>query len=61
VRKINFHVPTVASRAEYMADFVASVFDPAGGGSSMPPEGYEHGTITGIDAQLAWTPGMRRN
>jgi hypothetical protein len=58
VRPMNFHVPVTASRAEVMADFVAGVFDPAGG-SSMPPGGYPHGTVTGIDAQLGWVPGMK--
>jgi hypothetical protein len=58
VRPLNFHVPVVASRAEIMADYVAGIFDPAGG-SSILPGGYPHGTVTGIDAQLGWTPSRR--
>jgi hypothetical protein len=54
----SFHVPVTASRAEIMADFVVGIFD-AAGGSSMPPGGYPHGTVTGIDAQLGWVPGMK--
>jgi hypothetical protein len=54
-RKINFHVPTVASRAEYMADFVASIFDPAGGGSAKPG-GWEFGDPRADPyAHLSWS------
>jgi hypothetical protein len=52
---MKFHVPVVASRAEVMADYIAGIFDPAGAGSSMPPGGFPHGTVTGIDAQLGWS------
>jgi hypothetical protein len=60
---LNFHVPVVASRAEIMADYTAGLFDP-GGGSSMPPGGYEFGDprAGGMDAQLfGWSVNNRRN
>jgi Terminase large subunit, T4likevirus-type, N-terminal len=44
VRKMNFHAPVSVGRTEVMADFVAGLFDPGGGGdSSMPPGGWPFG------------------
>jgi hypothetical protein len=37
---LSFHVPVVASRAVYMADYIAGIFDPAGGGSCEKPGGW---------------------
>jgi hypothetical protein len=36
----SFHVPVVASRAAYMADYIAGIFDPAGAGSCEKPGGW---------------------
>jgi hypothetical protein len=47
-----------------MADYVAGIFDPAGGDSSMPPGGWEFGDprAGGMDAQLfGWSPNRRNN
>jgi hypothetical protein len=63
-KKLNFHVPVSVGRAEVMADFVASIFDPAAGGdSSMPPGGWEFGSpqAGGLDALLGWSINNRRN
>jgi hypothetical protein len=44
LRKLNFHVPAVGpGRAEYMGNYAAGIFDPAGGDSSIPPGGWEAG------------------
>jgi hypothetical protein len=58
VRPMTFHVPAVGpGRSEYMADFVAGIFDPAGGGSSMPPGGYPFGSPEADQfAHLNWSP-----
>jgi hypothetical protein len=63
--KLNFHPPiTGPGRSEWIAEFgfgspgsglPVSMADGLGGDASMPPEGWPHGTITGIDAQLGWT------
>jgi hypothetical protein len=37
---LNFHIPVVASRAEYMADYIVGIFDPAGAGSCDKPGGW---------------------
>jgi hypothetical protein len=60
VRPLNFHIPVVASRAEIMKDFVAGIFDPAGGGmggSCEKPGGASFGEA-GADpyAYLNWKP-----
>jgi hypothetical protein len=54
---LKFHVPIIASRAAYMADYVAGIFDPAGAGSCEKPGGWEPGDprAGGLDV---W-PGMR--
>ena len=62
VRQLNFHVPTLGpGRAAYIGDYVAGIFDPAGGGSSCPPGGWEFGDprAGGFDVQFGWTPGMK--
>jgi predicted phage terminase large subunit-like protein len=53
----NFHIPTSVSRAEYMGDYIAGIFDPAGG-SCERPGGFEFGDprAGGFDAQLGWSP-----
>jgi hypothetical protein len=60
---MKFHVPVSVGRAEITADFVAGIFDPAGGGSSMPPGGYPFGDprAGGLDAQLFGWSNNRRN
>jgi hypothetical protein len=52
VKPLNFHVPVVASRAAVMADYVAGIFDPAGGGLCEKPGGWEAGDprAGGLDA-----------
>jgi hypothetical protein len=56
VRPLNFHIPVSVSRAEVMANFVAGIFDPAGG-SSSPPGGYPFGSPE-VDpfGYLSWSP-----
>jgi hypothetical protein len=57
----SFHVPVVASRSAYMADYVAGIFDPAGGSSCEKPGGWEAGDprAGGLDAQLGWSINQR--
>jgi hypothetical protein len=61
---MKFHVPVSVGRSEVMADYVAGLFDPAGGGSSMPPCGWpadDPRAGGGLDQQLAWWPGCRQH
>jgi hypothetical protein len=54
---LNFYVPVSASRAEIMAGFVASIFDPAGSGGSMRPGGAEFGSPAADPySYLNWSP-----
>jgi hypothetical protein len=56
VRPLNFHVPVSIGRAEIMADFVAGIFDPAGG-SSSPPGGHPFGSPDADPySYLNWSP-----
>ena len=56
VRPLNFHVPVSVGRAEYMADFVAGLFDPAAG-SCERPGGAEFGSPAADPyAYLNWGP-----
>jgi hypothetical protein len=61
VRPMSFHVPVSVGRAEIMADYVAGIFDPAGGGSCEKPGGFEFGDSRagGLDALLGWSINQR--
>jgi hypothetical protein len=61
VRPMSFHVPVSVGRAEIMADYVAGIFDPAGGGSCEKPGGFEFGDprAGGLDALLGWSINQR--
>jgi predicted phage terminase large subunit-like protein len=53
----SFHPPVSVGRAEVMADFVAGIFDPAGGDASMPPGGWEFGDPRADPySGLHWSP-----
>jgi hypothetical protein len=52
-----FHPPVSVGRSEVMADFVAGIFNPAGGDSSMPPGGWQFGDPRADPyAYLHWSP-----
>jgi hypothetical protein len=55
-RMKSFHVPVSVGRSAVMADYVAGIFDPAGGDSSIPPGGWEAGDPRADPfAHLSWT------
>jgi hypothetical protein len=67
----SFHVPTLGPpRSEWIAaagfgmpdgGLPVSMADGVYDNASVPPEGFPHGTVTGIDALLGWTINQRRN
>ena len=60
----SFHVPTVGpSRSAWIAaaGLPVSAADGLHADASMPPGGWPHGSVTGIDAQFGWSINRRDN